>query len=176
MSDPRRRGSRGRENNACADRLRRASGRSFRSSFTVGDADSKEAVTPLSYLARVGPKAFTISLALIAGLVAVSAMPGIGVMVGLFFAFSIAFFAAPTAFALQWALGRAGLVVTFETVLIGLLIAYGGCVLAGSFRAFRSFAAGDRVRARLICAKAALFAALPLAAYVSSDVLAKAWR
>lgn len=136
----------------------------------------KEAVISRSYRQSMTRKAFVVSLVLIAGLIALSATPGIGAIVGLFFGFTIAFFVAPLAFGLQWAIDLAGVSIKLEQLLHLLILFYGCCVVFALYRAYRSFSTGDRDKARLTGAKAALFAALPLAAYLSMDALAKAWR
>jgi hypothetical protein len=123
----------------------------------------------------MGPKAFKFALASIGGFLALSALPGTGVMIGLFFAFSIAFFAAPIAFGLQHIAGLAGWPVGFETLVKTLVAIYGAAVVLGFARAFRAHSMGDPRSARRMTAKAALFAALPMAGYLSMPILAKAW-
>lgn len=120
-------------------------------------------------------RAFVVFLALIGGLIVLSGTPGIGAIVGLFFGFTVAFFVGPLAIGLQWIIDQAGLSIKLEQHLHLLILVYGFCVLFALYRAFRSVSAGDRDKARSIGAKAALFAALPLAAYLSVQALARAW-
>lgn len=120
-------------------------------------------------------KAFVVSLALIGVLIAFSATPGVGAIIGLFFGSTAAFFVGPAAILMQWIIDQAGVPIKLERHLNLLLSMYGACVLFALYRSYRSFSIGDRNKARSITAKAVLFAALPIAAYFSLESLAEAW-
>lgn len=124
----------------------------------------------------MGPKAYKFALATIGGLLVLSAMPGTGALIGLFFAFSIAFFMAPLAFGLQSLIGASNLPASPDHMIQIVLFAYYVLIAIGLFRAFQVFAKGNTDRGRSISAKSALFAALPIAGYFSLHVLAREWR
>lgn len=116
-----------------------------------------------------------VSLILIALLLVLSATPGIGPIIGLFFGFGVAFFVGPLAFGLHYLFAQAGVSIALDKPLHLLALFYGLCLLIALSRTGRHFAAGDHDRARSIAAKTALFAALPFAGYLSVNALAKAW-
>ncbi|HEY8566212.1 MAG TPA: hypothetical protein VIL65_11975 [Beijerinckiaceae bacterium] len=131
--------------------------------------------TPSAHDRRMSVRAFKIALALIAALVLLSATAFPGAMIGFMCAIAIAFFLAPLTFAIA-AIGDAvGRPIALTSIVVALIALYGMAVLFAAQRAWSLQRSGDLAAARLVTAKVALFAALPLVAWLSSQALKQAW-
>lgn len=123
----------------------------------------------------MGSRSFKICCGLILGLVLMSGTPFPGAMIGFLFGVAVAFFLAPPSFILLGLIQRAGYPATIEMVFKGLGAAYVLLVGLLVIRASRAWRGGATDEARMVTVRAMLFVALPLAGYLSSQALMKAW-
>ena len=120
-------------------------------------------------------RAFHISLGLLAALVLLSCTSFAGAMIGVLCGFTVAFFLAPAVFAVSAALSGLGIEASGQTVIALCAALYGAAVLCGFVVAGRRWHRGEPGAARTACAKACLFASLPLVAYLSMNAMARSW-
>lgn len=120
-------------------------------------------------------QSFRFSLEAIAMAVILSVPTFPGAIVGGLFAFGIAFFIAlPVGLAAEM-LQRHGIAATLQDVLVGVLALYALMVAVIGLLAWRAWLDGNGHAGRLLAAKTALFAALPLIAYFSTNAISKTW-
>lgn len=118
---------------------------------------------------------FQLFLALIGLAVVLSVPKSTGAMIRVLAAFTIAFFLAIPGGLAAAALERQGFAVTAQEMLIAVGALYALAIVAFGLLAWRAWAAGDGETARLRTVKAALLAALPLIAYISTETMAQSW-
>jgi hypothetical protein len=123
----------------------------------------------------MSPRALIWSLAAIAVLILLSVPELPGALIGIFFGIALAFFVAGPAWVLSAAMGKIGVVASFETVMVGFAVLYAILVVALALAATIAFRNAQPNAARLFVAKTALFAALPVMAFFSSHALQAAW-
>ena len=124
---------------------------------------------------RVSSRAFNWSLVAIGTFILLSIPEGTGALIGVFFGFGLAFFVALPAWALSAALQQSGVAIGIEELLIGLAVLYALMVFSLALNGWIAFGQGRPERGRRWIAKAALFAALPLAAFFSLNAMQAAW-
>ena len=107
-------------------------------------------------------------------LLSVPTMPS--AIIGIFFGFGIAFFAAAPCWMISGALQKNGYAASFENVMVVLGALYVLIVVVMGARAWNAWRSGKNEVARLLAAKATLFAALPLMAYLSMNAMSRAWH
>lgn len=118
---------------------------------------------------------FRLSMIGIIAMLCLSASPGIGAIIGLFFGFGIAFFIAGPSFMVAGMLRSGGIPLNDKDVAAILVMLYVLMVIGLAYAAWRAWANGASDRARLFCAKAILFSALPFMGWLSIAALADAW-
>ncbi|HVJ01362.1 MAG TPA: hypothetical protein VM662_04215 [Sphingomonas sp.] len=106
-------------------------------------------------------------------LLSIPTMPG--AIIGVFFGFGLAFFVAGPGWIISGALQKHGYAASFEEVMIALAAIYGGIVVAMGALAAMGWRSGNKELGRLLAAKTALFAALPIMAWLSMNAMADAW-
>ena len=120
-------------------------------------------------------RAFIVLLVLLAVLVALSATPFPGALIGFFFGIAIAFFVAGPAMLLGKALENAGVPVSGTTVLWVLGGLYVLLILAAAFQAWRRLTQQRPNEARSAGLRLALLIALPSIAWLSVNAMQRAW-
>lgn len=118
---------------------------------------------------------FKLSILAIVAALSLSASPGIGAIIGLFFGFGIAFFVAGPSFMIAGTLRGAGLPLNDKDVAVILILLYVAMVLGLAYVAWQAWDRSDMDRARLYVVKATLFTALPVMGWLSIQALADAW-
>lgn len=118
---------------------------------------------------------FRLSIIAIFIMLCLSAAPGIGAIIGLFFGFGIAFFVAGPSFMVAGMLRSGGIPLDDKDVATFLIMLYVLMVIGLVYAAWRAWASGAGDRARLFGAKAMLFGALPLMGWLSLQALVDAW-
>ncbi|WP_066530722.1 hypothetical protein [Erythrobacter sp. CCH5-A1] len=116
---------------------------------------------------------FNLSIAGLVGLLMLASSP-LGAMLGLFLAFTVAFFVAPFLWMLAGALGT-DLNTIMQPALITLGVLYGAWALAVVAMLVTAIRNGNMPAARLHIATLAWLAAVPLILWLSSEALVKAW-
>lgn len=119
---------------------------------------------------------FKLSMLAIVVALALSASPGIGAIIGLFFGFGIAFFIAGPSFMIAGMLRGAGLSLDDKDVAAILILLYVVMVLGLAYAAWRAWDRSDMDRARLYVVKTILFTTLPAMGWLSIQALADAWH
>lgn len=110
---------------------------------------------------------FSLVMIVIAIILAVPDYPG--EIIGRYLAFAIALFVAFPCGLLVAALGDHGIVVTIDAMLTGALVLYALCVIALGLSGWRLWKNGNDSAGRLLGAKTALLAALPLIVHLSTN-------
>lgn len=107
--------------------------------------------------------------------VLLSATPFPGAVIGFLFGVTVAFFVAgPTMIAASF-LQSLGVPVTYQHIVIGLMSLYGVTVLVVTGLACNAWRRETPEMARVLTMRAAVLAALPLIAWLSSRALVAAW-
>ncbi|QGP79499.1 hypothetical protein [Sphingobium sp. CAP-1] len=118
---------------------------------------------------------FQLSVFAIIAALCLSASPGVGAIIGLFFGFGIAFFVAGPSFMAAGILRDLGIPVDDKMMGVLLLLLYAAMTMGLAYAAWRARERGDADRARLHGAKAILFGTLPIMGWLSVQALADAW-
>jgi len=123
----------------------------------------------------VSQRAFVALLILLAVLVALSATPFPGAMIGFLFGIAIAFFVAGPAMLIGKALEHAGIPISGQAALWMLGGLYAVLILAAAFQIWRRLQRQDPDQARSAGVRLALLVALPAMAWLSVNAMQNAW-
>lgn len=119
-------------------------------------------------------RTFIRCLLAIGALILVATWPP-GVLLGVFFGFGLAFFVAGPSWAISAALQANGIAMDFKQVMLAIAGLYAVMVACLAIAAALAWQRANPDLGRLLCAKAALFGALPLVAWLSMQTMADAW-
>ncbi|MDX8459411.1 hypothetical protein [Mesorhizobium humile] len=120
-------------------------------------------------------RAFITLLILLAVLVALSATPFPGAMIGFLFGVAIAFFIAGPAMLVGKVLENNGIAISGETALWVLAGFYALLILFAAFQIWRRLQRQDPDQARSAGMRLALLVALPAMAWLSVNAMQEAW-
>lgn|GEM_PF-2959363 len=120
-------------------------------------------------------RAFIVLIILLAVLVALSATPFPGAMIGFLFGIAVAFFIAGPAMLIGKQLEQAGMPVSGTATLWVLGGLYALLLLAAAFRIWRRLRQQDPDQARSAGMRLALLIALPCIAWLSVNAMQDAW-
>jgi predicted permease len=120
-------------------------------------------------------RAFITLLILLAVLVALSATPFPGAMIGFLFGIAIAFFVAGPAMLVDKVLENNGIAISGETALWVLAGFYALLILFAAFQIWRRLQRQEPDQARSAGMRLALLVALPAMAWLSVNAMQEAW-
>ncbi|WP_027164947.1 hypothetical protein [Mesorhizobium sp. WSM3224] len=120
-------------------------------------------------------RAFITLLILLVVLVALSATPFLGAMIGFLFGITIAFFVAGPAMLIGKALEKNGIAISGQTGLWVLAGFYALLTLAAAFQIWRQLQRREPDQARSAGLRLAVLVALPMIAWLSVNAMQDAW-